>query len=95
MRHGSCELGHRGVGRQRLNLRDDRGQGERHIRTGVTVGHREDVELVDLLAALLDGASGNDKAVAYGLLDHQTSPIDTLAGLYASRTFIASTWTIT
>ena len=25
VRHGSCELGHRGVGRQRLNLRDDRG----------------------------------------------------------------------
>ena len=43
-----------GVGGQLRELGEDGVHRERHVRAGVAVGHGEDVEPVDLFAALLE-----------------------------------------
>jgi hypothetical protein len=58
VRDGLADVGDRGVGGQQGEFADDRVHGERHVRAGVPVGHREDVEAVHLLTTRLERDGG-------------------------------------
>ena len=63
----AADLVHRALAalaRQAVELGQHRAHGEDHVVAGVAVGHREDVEVVDLLAARLEVGQGSLDGVA-------------------------------
>ena len=61
---------HVSVGGKSGELLGHRGERERHVGAGVTVGHGEDVELVDLLGLVGNGSRSDRKTGANGLCNH-------------------------
>ena len=61
---------HVGVGGKSGELLGHRGERERHVGAGVTVGHGEDVELIDLLGLVGNGSRSDRKTGANGLCNH-------------------------
>ncbi len=61
---------HVGVDGQNGKLLHDRLQREGHVGTGVSVGHGEHVELVDLLRLLSNSVDGDGETGANGLCNH-------------------------
>ena len=61
---------HVGVGGKGGKLLGHRGERERHVGAGVTVGHGEDIELIDLLGLVGNGSRSDRKTGANGLCNH-------------------------
>ena len=62
---------HVGIGGKGGKLLGHRGERERHVGAGVTVGYGEDVELVDLLGLFGNGSRSDRKTGANGLCNHK------------------------
>lgn len=62
---------HVGIGGKGRKLLGHRGERERHVGAGVTVGYGEDVELVDLLGLFGNGSRSDRKTGANGLCNHE------------------------